>query len=111
MGADDFTAVVKFNCIRNNKHIYIYTVIERQCPKNYINLDHFKKYHDLNNVKWTKTLIKAQNIAYKIEENNPTKHGMITIDYTNAIPIEMKIMYSNDLQQLTTIQTIRHILK
>ena len=105
MGSDTFTAIVKFNC-NKNKHIFIYTVIERQCPDNYKSLDHFKKYHDLNNLQWTKKLSKAQYIADKREAYSPTHHGIITIDYTNAEPIEIKIMYSNELKTLTIIQSI-----
>ena len=106
MVSDTFTGIVKFNSINHNKHIFIYTVIERQCPENYISLDHFKKYHDLNNLEWTKKFIKAQHNAEKREVNSPTHHGIITIDYTNSEPIEMKIMYTNDLKKLTTIQNV-----
>ena len=53
-----------------------------------------------------KKLSKAQYIADKREAYSPTHHGIITIDYTNAEPIEIKIMYSNELKTLTIIQSI-----
>ncbi len=106
MGSDTFTGIVKFNCIRYNKHTIVYSVIKRQCPENYSLLDHFKKNHDLNNLKWTTKLVKAHEIAKKKEELSPTHHGIITIDYTNAEPLEITIMYSHELKQITTTQTI-----
>ena len=106
MGSDTFTGIVKFNCNKNNKNMIIYTIIERQCPENYKSLDHFKKYHNLSNLKWTKKLIKAQEIAKKKEANSITQLGIIYIDYTNLEPIEITIMYSNELKQLTMIQII-----
>ena len=106
MGSDTFTGIVKFNCNKNNRHITIYTIIERQCPENYKSLDHFKKCHDLCNLKWTKKFNKVHKSAQIKEANSPTHHGIVTIDYTNAEPIEIKIMYSNELKKLTTINTI-----
>ena len=106
MGSDTFTGIVKFNCNKNNKHITIYTIIERQCPENYKSLDHFKKFHELNNLKWTKKLNKVQQSAKKKEENSPTYHGIITIDYTHFEPLEFQIMYSNQFKQLVTTQSV-----
>jgi hypothetical protein len=106
MGSDTFTGIVKFNCNKNNKNVTIYTIIERQCPENYKSLDHFKKCHELSNLKWTKKLTKATHIAKKKEENSPTHHGIITIDYTYFEPLEFQIMYSNQFKQLITTQTI-----
>jgi hypothetical protein len=106
MGADTFTGIVKFNCNKNNKHSIIYTVIERQGPENYKSLDHFKKYHDLSNLKWSKNLSKIQNSVKKKEEKSPSTHGIITIDYTNLEPLEFQIMYSNQFKQLVTTQSV-----
>jgi hypothetical protein len=106
MGSDTFTGIVKFSCNKNNKNITIYTIIERQCPENYKSLDHFKQWHELNNLKWTKKLTKVKKSAKQKEENSPTYHGIITIDYTNFEPLEFQIMYSNQYKQLITTQTI-----
>ena len=106
MGSDTFTGIVKFRCNKNNKHITIYTIIERQCPENYKSLDHFKKFHDLSNLKWTKKINKVKQSAKKKEDNSPTHHGIITIDYTHFEPLEFQIMYSNQFKQLVTTQTV-----
>ena len=106
MSAENFTGIVKFNCNKNNKNMIIYTIIERQCPENYKSLEHFKKNHDLINLKWTKNIKKANIIAHKKEEIYPTKHGIIMIDYTNLDPLEFKIMYHNELKELITTQTV-----
>ena len=106
MGSDDFTGIVKFNCIKYNKHITIYSVIQAQCPTNYKSLDHFKKYYDLNTLTWNKKIITAQEIADKNEENYTTQHGIIYIDYTNTEPLEFKLMYSTELKQLITTQNV-----
>jgi hypothetical protein len=106
MGSDTFTGIVKFRCNKNNKHITIYTIIERQCPENYKSLDHFKKFHDLSNLKWTKKINKVKQSAKKKEDNSPTHHGIINIDYTNFEPLEFQIMYSNQFKQLVTTQTV-----
>jgi hypothetical protein len=106
MGSDNFTGIVKFNCIRYNKHMFIYSIIEKQCPKNYTSLEHFKKNHDLNNIKWTTKLEKVKELAKKKEELSPTHHGIITIDYTNAEPLVMSFMYGNELKQITTTHII-----
>ena len=106
MGSDTFIGIVKFNCNKNNKHITIYTIVERQCPENYKSLEHFKKYHELSNLKWSKKLNKIIQIAKKKEESCPTQHGIITIDYTNCEALEFQIMYSNQFKQLITTQTV-----
>ena len=106
MGADNFTGIVKFNCIKNNKYITKYTIIQSQCPNNYKSLDHFKNLYDLNKLKWVKTHIKAQEMADKSEEIYTTQHGIIYIDYTHMEPLELKLMYSSELKQLTTTQTL-----
>ena len=80
--------------------------MKRQCPENYKSLDHFKQWHELNNLKWTKKLTKVKKSAKQKEENSPTYHGIITIDYTNFEPLEFQIMYSNQYKQLITTQTI-----
>lgn len=106
MGADNFTGIVKFNCIKNNKYITIYTIIQSQCPNNYKSLDHFKKLYDLNKLKWIKTHLKAQEMADINEEMYTTHHGIIYIDYTHMEPLELKLMYSNELKQITTTQNV-----
>ena len=106
MGADNFTGIVKFNCIKKNKYINIYTIIQSQSPNNYKSLDHFKKFYDLNKLKWCKTVIKAQEIAAKHEDMYSTQHGIIHIDYTNTESLEFKLMYSNELKQITTTQNV-----
>ena len=106
MGADTFTGIVKFNCIRYNKHMPIYSIIVGQCPENYSSLEHFKKCHDLKNLKWTTKLSKAKENAKEKETLSYTQHHVITIDYTNSEPLVMTVMYDNNLKQLITIQTI-----
>ena len=106
MGADNFTGIVKFNCIKNNKYITKYTIIQSQSPNNYKSLDHFKKVYDLNTLKWVKTQLKAQEIANKHEEMYTTQHGIIYIDYTHMEPLEYKLMYSNDLKQIVITQNV-----
>ena len=106
MGADNFTGIVKFNCIKKNKYITKYTIIQSQSPNNYKSLDHFKKYYDLNTLTWYKTHLKAQEIANKNEEIYTTQHGIIYIDYTHMEPLELKLMYSNDLKQIIITQNI-----
>ena len=106
MGADTFTGIVKFNCIKKNKYINLYTIIQAQCPNNYKSLDHFKLFYDLNKLTWYKTLINAQEIAAKNEEIYTTKHGVIYIDYTNTEPLEYKVMYSSELKEATTISKL-----
>ena len=69
-------------------------------------MNHFKQFYDLNKLKWVKTHIKAQEIAANQEEIYTTQHGIIYIDYTHLEPIELKLMYSNDLIQLTTTQNV-----
>ena len=103
MGADTFTGIVKFNCIKKNKYINLYTIIQGQSPNNYKSLDHFKLFYDLNKLTWYKTLIKVQENAAKNEEIYTTKHGVIYIDYTNTEPLEYKLMYSSELKQSTII--------
>ena len=106
MGADNFTGIVKFNCIKKNKYITKYTIIQSQSPNNYKSLDHFKQFYDLNKLTWYKTHSKAQEIADKNEEIYTTQHGIIYIDYTHMEPLEIKLMYSNELRQLITTQTL-----
>jgi hypothetical protein len=106
MGADNFTGIVKFNCIKKHKYITKYTIIQSQSPNNYKSLDHFKKIYDLNTLTWYKTHLKAKEMADKNEEIYTTHHGIIYIDYTHLEPIEMKLMYSNELKQLTTTQNV-----
>ena len=106
MGADNFTGIVKFNCIKKNNYITKYTIIQSQSPNNYKSLDHFKKYYDLNTLTWYKTHLKAQEIANKNEEIYTTQHGIIYIDYTHMEPLELKLMYSNDLKQIIITQNI-----
>jgi hypothetical protein len=106
MGADNFTGIVKFNCIKNNKYITKYTIIQSQSPNNYKSLEHFKKLYELNKLQWYKTLIKAQEIADTNEEIYTTEHGVIYIDYTNTEPLEIKLMYSTELKQLITTHTL-----
>ena len=106
MGADTFTGIVKFNCNKNNENIIIYTIIERQCPENYKSLDHFKKYHELSNLKWTEKFNKVQKSAEKKEKYTPTQHGIVTIDYTNLEPLEFQIMYSKQFKQIISTQTV-----
>ena len=106
MGADNFTGIVKFNCIKKNKYITKYTIIQSQSPNNYKSLDHFKKCYDLNTLTWYKTHLKAQEIANKNEEIYTTQHGIIYIDYTHMEPLEYKLMYSNDLKQIVITQNV-----
>ena len=106
MGSDDFTGIVMFNCIKNNSYITKYTIIQSQCPNNYKSLDHFKTHYELNKLKWYKTLSKTKEIAYKSEETYTTKHGVLYIDYTYSEPLEIKIMYSNELKQIIKTQTL-----
>ena len=77
-----------------------------ESPNNYKSLDHFKKFYDLNKLKWCKTVIKAQEIAVKHEDMYSTQHGIIHIDYTNTESLEFKLMYSNELKQITTTQNV-----
>ena len=65
-----------------------------------------KKQYDLNKLTWYKTHSKAQEIADKNEEIYTTQHGIIYIDYTHMEPLEIKLMYSNELKQLITTQTL-----
>jgi len=106
MGAENFTGIVKFNCIKKNKYINLYTIIQAQYPNNYKSLDHFKLFYDLDKLQWYKTLIKAQEIADKNEEIYTTKHGIIYIDYTHTEPLEYKLMYSSELKEATTISKL-----
>jgi len=107
MGADNFTGIITFNFIKRDKHFNKYTIIQSQCPKNYKSLDHFKAHYDLNNLKWCKTLEKAQQIAESKEELFTTHHGIVYIDYTNNFdPIEIKLIYSNEFKQLYKTNTI-----
>ena len=106
MGADNFTGIVKFNCIKKNKYITKYTIIQSQSPNNYKSLDYFKKCYDLNTLTWYKTHLKAQEIANKNEEIYTTQHGIIYIDYTHMEPLEYKLMYSNDLKQIVITQNV-----
>ena len=106
MGADNFTGIVKFNFIKKNKYVTKYTIIQSQSPNNYKSLDHFKKFYNLNKLTWYKTHIKAQEIADKNEQIYTTQHGIIYIDYTHMEPIELKLMYSTELKQLVTTQTL-----
>ena len=106
MGADNFTGIVKFNFIKKNKYVTKYTIIQSQSPNNYKSLDHFKKFYDLNKLTWYKTISNAQEIADINEKIYTTQHGIIYIDYTHMEPIELKLMYSNELKQLVTTQTL-----
>ena len=102
MGSDTFTGIVSITCIKGNTTLKHYTVINSQCPNDFNNsIDMFKKYYDLNNLYWTTKKSKAYEIAEYNEKKNPTKHGIINIDYTRYVEtIEMRIMYSEEYKDL-----------
>jgi hypothetical protein len=110
MSTDTFTGIFIFNCIKNNTHKCKYTIIQSQCPDNYKLLEHFKKYHDLNNCNWINSREKAKAFAILNEQTYSTQNGIVIIDYTHTEPIEMKIMYSSEFNQLiSTKYTISSI--
>lgn len=104
MSSDTFTGIFIFNCIKNNTYSHKYTIIQSQCPNNYKLLEHFKKYHDLNNCKWFNTQEKAKDNAILTEQIYSTQRGIVLIDYTYTEPIEMKFMYSSEFNQLVRTQ-------
>lgn len=104
MATDTFTGIFIFNCIKNNTHKCKYTIIQSRCPNNYKLLEHFKKYHDLNNCNWNTTREKAKDIAILTEQTYSTQNGIVIIDYTHTEPIEIKIMYSSEFSALVRTQ-------
>jgi hypothetical protein len=105
---DTFTGIVSFICKKNNKTMYKYTIINNQCPEKFKNnIAHFNKFYDLNELYWSSSLKKANEIAFETEKICPTSNGIVEIDYTKEEPIETSIMYSSEYKQLNFI---KHIL-
>ena len=105
MGADNFIGVVIFNFKKNNVLIRKYTIINGQCPENYLYcIEKFKEHFELNSLFWTTSKNKIYEIARDNQNLYPTSHGVITIDYTNEEPLENKIMYSSEYKHINGIK-------
>ena len=105
---DTFTGIVSFIGKKNNKTTYKYTIINNQCSEKFKNnIAYFNKFYDLNELYWSSSLKKANEIAFETEKLSPTSNGIIEIDYTNEEPIETNIMYSSECKK---INFIKHLL-
>ena len=111
MGADNFTGIVSCLCKQGHITETRYTIIQAQCPKNYVeSFEHFKSVYDPNELNWINSKTQIYETAKLNEELCPTQHGIVKINYTKEEILETKIMFSSEYKKLNGIKNAIYII-